>query len=709
MIINSISIQNIKSIGEKIKISFNKKGTNILIGPNGGGKSNLMDILNISLNTFFIWHWNEHKEPFKTLFLRKELNNFFDLSRHDNIKDDVNQELEIELEFSENDLQNIKIIKNNLDKISEIEGELSGNGSNEIYTTFNDLFSRVDVNLLKNEVKQVFSFSQHLLNVKTADDCYNSFSDNKKLFFRYLNYFEKIKYLIEKHNEKFRNTNQISELKYNWKFFSPNRFHEGQSFEISLPGQNKTDKIRQSKEKTSNKTSSDVDYFTYYFSKLSNDLKTENQLLTEKGKPVKKKFSDIGQVKRVKELLHLVGNYDFKVEVTNADDNKFKFIIETDGRQVEFNKLSSGEKEIFNFIFSIEAFDLKDAVLIIDEPEIHLHPRWQSKLIRLYDEVSNIRNLQFVVVTHSPFFVSSETIQNITRIYKSNGFTKLIPENRNSGWNNSLGEQKDLIDIITYSNSAKLFFADNIILVEGMTDEIIFGYLLDKFNKGDKSIEVVSVNGKNNFLKYIEFLDKFKINSFVIADLDNIWEGSLLKGVTLLNPIKDNITKLTKNNSLELLEPYFKSKSIKRKLTQKDVGLRILKIIYGLQKNNKIIEKDEKFLKFWINNSLDNKKILDEIDFMKEYKKFNLNNLEDVLSELKKGVEIKKINCPIFILEAGSLEVYCGNVSHDKEGALNFLKKIRDYLEDENKKKKKDEFEYLITLVKEIINYEITI
>ncbi len=55
MIIKSLSIQNIKSIGNKINLHF-EDGINILIGPNGGGKSNIMDILNIVLNTYFIFH-----------------------------------------------------------------------------------------------------------------------------------------------------------------------------------------------------------------------------------------------------------------------------------------------------------------------------------------------------------------------------------------------------------------------------------------------------------------------------------------------------------------------------------------------------------------------------------------------------------------------------------------------------------------------------
>ena len=59
MKINSIQIQNIKSVGGKIKLHFDE-GINIFIGPNGSGKSNVMDILNIVIHTYFLWHWHEN-------------------------------------------------------------------------------------------------------------------------------------------------------------------------------------------------------------------------------------------------------------------------------------------------------------------------------------------------------------------------------------------------------------------------------------------------------------------------------------------------------------------------------------------------------------------------------------------------------------------------------------------------------------------------
>ncbi|MBD2066097.1 AAA family ATPase, partial [Leptolyngbya sp. FACHB-671] len=53
MKVSSLSIKNVKSFKDSTALLFDKK-FNILVGPNGGGKSNLLDILNIVLRNFFL-------------------------------------------------------------------------------------------------------------------------------------------------------------------------------------------------------------------------------------------------------------------------------------------------------------------------------------------------------------------------------------------------------------------------------------------------------------------------------------------------------------------------------------------------------------------------------------------------------------------------------------------------------------------------------
>lgn len=78
---------------------------------------------------------------------------------------------------------------------------------------------------------------------------------------------------------------------------------------------------------------------------------------------------------------------------------------------VEFDSLSSGHKSIVNFVGdmmiqlilsqrSIENLTQLKGVVLIDEIDIHLHPKYQKSLVEALAE--NFPNVQFIVSTHSP-------------------------------------------------------------------------------------------------------------------------------------------------------------------------------------------------------------------------------------------------------------------------------------------------------------------
>lgn len=688
MKINSLQIQNIKSIGDSIKLYF-EKGINIFIGPNGSGKSNVMDILNTALHAYFIWHWHENIEAFgKITYQRQNLDNFFDLPKHFDISDSKQQEITMEIEFSEDDLKNIKLLRENIALISQTEKELLRQQTSEIYNIFNPLLDIVQDNDLKNDLKHTFVFSAQTLDRDSGSTpLFESYPNKQKLFFRYLNYFEKIKYLIEKYNENKPDTEKMGEFKYIFKFFSPNRFHEGQQFEISLPGQNRTQKFKEIKQKTSKNTTSDISYSTYYFARIFNTLRTHNQLLIESDKKCDtQKFHDNNKVKEVRELMVTLGNYNFDIETVNLDDNKFKFKVVSNDKEADFKDLSSGEKELLNFIFIILALDLKDALVLVDEPEIHLHPQWQNKLIKIYKKLYEERNIQFVISTHSPVFVNNETIENIIRIYKPEKQTKVQPEEKSESWKKELKKEADLIDIITYSNNSKLFFTNKVVLVEGITDEIIFSYLIKNLGNNEESIEVINVNGKNSFPKYIKFLDLFKINPVAICDIDNLWDGELLKGQTILNPLKNKITEFWKQREIDInvLSQYLDSEAIKEKITNRDVGEKILEIIQKIKNKEETTKKEQKFIELWLEKCVDKKKIFSELKIDEIYSAtdISIKSSDDLCQKIANGLEINDIQCPVYILKEGTIENYSEGIKHDKKGAFKLLNKIKSYIEE---------------------------
>ncbi len=80
---------------------------------------------------------------------------------------------------------------------------------------------------------------------------------------------------------------------------------------------------------------------------------------------------------------------------------------EPDGRPIDVQALSSGEQHelvlLFDLIFRVQ----KGTLVLIDEPELSLHPEWQTQFVD--DLMSIAKNSQFDVLlaTHSPYIVGT--------------------------------------------------------------------------------------------------------------------------------------------------------------------------------------------------------------------------------------------------------------------------------------------------------------
>jgi len=80
---------------------------------------------------------------------------------------------------------------------------------------------------------------------------------------------------------------------------------------------------------------------------------------------------------------------------------------------LSLRKASSGEQCIFSMIFSITGSIKDNSLIIIDEPEISLHPEWQERFIEiLSDAFSHYKNCQFIIASHSPQIVSRLRAKN---------------------------------------------------------------------------------------------------------------------------------------------------------------------------------------------------------------------------------------------------------------------------------------------------------
>lgn len=143
---------------------------------------------------------------------------------------------------------------------------------------------------------------------------------------------------------------------------------------------------------------------------INQDSKSSTLLtidLSQSGGSSRESFEDIQFLKR-HGLLRLKS-----VELKRVDS----------GVRVDLQETSSGELALATSFLALAANMDDDSLVLIDEPEVSLHPEWQSRYISLIaDMFSEFRGGHFVIATHSPLIVSSvpEGAANVVSLDTSN-------------------------------------------------------------------------------------------------------------------------------------------------------------------------------------------------------------------------------------------------------------------------------------------------
>lgn len=92
----------------------------------------------------------------------------------------------------------------------------------------------------------------------------------------------------------------------------------------------------------------------------------------------------------------------------------------------ELQPLSSGQQLFFKFSLNLCAFIESGALVLVDEPENHLHPAFITQLMSLLREVLRETGSFAVVATHSPFVVREVTGADVSILSRTNDGEPLV-------------------------------------------------------------------------------------------------------------------------------------------------------------------------------------------------------------------------------------------------------------------------------------------
>lgn len=107
-------------------------------------------------------------------------------------------------------------------------------------------------------------------------------------------------------------------------------------------------------------------------------------------------------------------------------------------------------------------------LLLIEEPEAHLHPQRQLQLLEyLLSKAEGHPNIQVIISTHSPVLASKVKVENIVLVNHGKAYSLAKGKTKLSN--------KDYSFLSRFLDATKsnLFFAENLIIVEGDAEELL--------------------------------------------------------------------------------------------------------------------------------------------------------------------------------------------------------------------------------------------
>ncbi len=222
-------------------------------------------------------------------------------------------------------------------------------------------------------------------------------------------------------------------------------------------------------------------------------------------------------------------------------------------------------------------------IIGFEEPEIYLHPNAAHQLRDTIYDLANSENNQIICTTHSPFMIdlsrkSEQVLNHFYTVEETCSYQRqqyivqkiqANPFNITEAFQNLTREDKQYVKMIVRMDDhmAKIFFVENVLIVEGDTEDIVLRETIHRMpTEVRKDIlhnwHIVKARGKASIISLVKYLNAMGLRPFVIHDKDTGTVGAEVFNQPILDLVgEDRIFPL--ENCIEDLLGYTASTSEK--------------------------------------------------------------------------------------------------------------------------------------------------
>lgn len=233
------------------------------------------------------------------------------------------------------------------------------------------------------------------------------------------------------------------------------------------------------------------------------------------------------------------------------DAGKLKVFFEKTDTEGEYSVAveASGLVNVISILAAL--FDESIEVLLIDEPEVSLHPQLQSYLMREMKNAATKYGKTIIISTHSPEMISLNSAGELCNyvFFKNKELPKQISPDAQELSNKQLKEFLLRISLI-YNEG---FFAKKIMLIEGSSDMIMCRYLSNRFNLNldVAGSQIIPVEGKGQFPVITKLFRLIGKEVCVLTDLDGFTDDNSIINLFSSLPAATEIANAHGNGDLQ--------------------------------------------------------------------------------------------------------------------------------------------------------------